>query len=170
MESQYPLKTNLNPGWQQRKCTTTTAGRDSKEKGGRFPKTQLQLRWERCRWEKQHVWTTSINRLSVVEKRTRRRLGILLPDWLEVSPKGALLGHVPSPALEEKDGPIRPHRSRRHLQTRRSIGGCRLTAYSSNKRVTNKAVVMATRVSVLSESHPLIIFCAFCSCKTLAHT
>lgn len=43
------------------------------------------------------------------ETRTRRRLGVLVPDWLEVPQEGTLLRHLPPPPLEAKDGPIRPH-------------------------------------------------------------
>lgn len=41
-------------------------------------------------------------------QRWPRRLGILLPDRLEVPQVGAFLRHIPSQALEEEDGPRGP--------------------------------------------------------------
>lgn len=41
--SPFPLMISLNPGWQLRRCTTSTAGRDTWDTGGRLQTKQQQL-------------------------------------------------------------------------------------------------------------------------------
>lgn len=57
------------------------------------------------------------------ETRPRGRVGILFPDWLEVPQEGALLRHLSSPPLEEKDGPFRLHWGLCYIQTGGGISG-----------------------------------------------
>lgn len=63
----------------------------------------------RRRWRFLQNICRLIDAIFSTETRTRGRLGVLVPDWLEVPQEGALLWHVPPPPLETKDGPIRPH-------------------------------------------------------------
>ena len=69
--------------------------------------------------------------VSSIATRTGGRLGILFPDWLEIPQEGAVVRHVPPPLLEEKDGPVRPHRGLRHLPTGGGISESCLTPLSN---------------------------------------
>lgn len=55
MESQFPLMINPSPGVQQRKCTTSIAGRGWWDQGRRYLMKRLLLRWgaRRCTKRKQ---------------------------------------------------------------------------------------------------------------------
>lgn len=108
--------------------------------------------------------------VSFIETRIRRRLGILFPDWMEISQKGARLWHVPSPSLEEENGSIWPHRLFCHLQTGGRISeswlvACNNIMYMFQKQLAWKPEFLHA-ARVISSHYSLA--CA-CSCVKLAN-
>lgn len=122
----FPQMTSLGPGSLQRRSTTSIAGDESFDLARELQLEELLWRWEPNSWAGLHWSTCFSRRLSEYYVRRRflsdyfccvcteagqrwpGRLGVLLPDRLEVPQVGAFLGHIPSQALEEEDGPRGP--------------------------------------------------------------